>query len=149
LSLLPISSPVPTSSLIDLAIYGDFDHRVPTTKIPVCYPALQLGWFPLSTCEVTFFSMIHATAPTLSTIRLCKFSDLETIATLSTMRTHTKFVGHQTWRADHLQMLQKNGRSDNRFVLLKAIPTATVQIREGAARKRWCWAYKLMGTYPG
>ena len=120
----------------------------------MCYPALQhlqLGWFPTHIHEATLLSMLHATAPTLSTIRLSVFFTSGTTSIFSTMKTTLpikKIILHpfaasahdvlyQDWRNEYLRNLRKNGQSDDSLVLLKSKPTQTLQLRAVLARERW------------
>ena len=148
---LPFELPV----LVDLTLYGSFDNTAPTTKkILICYPALkhlQLEWFPLPSCEATFLSILHATAPILSTIRLSVSFSSGTMTTFSTLKARLPIqkiilqphassvhnVFYQAWRPEYLRNLRKNGRTDDALVLLKTRPGQTPQFRADAARERW------------
>ena len=85
---LPLPFQLP--ALVDLTLHGQIDDSVRTTKLLMCYPALQhlqLGWFPTHIHEATLLSMLHATAPILSTIRLSMCFTTGTTPIFSTMKT--------------------------------------------------------------
>jgi hypothetical protein len=145
---LPFELPV----LVDLTLYGRFDNT--TTKIITCFPALkhlEVESFPFPDYEPTLISILRATAPILSVIRLSVSFNPGTMATFSTLRAslpiqkiifrpHASFVSHefyQVWRTEYLQNLRKNGRSDDGLIPLKPGPTQSLEFRTNAASKRW------------